>query len=228
MYTPPFNVVDDQAELRAMVAAARTGWLVTVEDGAPVATLLPLMWTGDTLIAHLARANPQWRSMADGDPVLVICTGPDAYVSPTWYPAKEGHGRVVPTWNYTAVHLSGTVRVHHDPEWLLDAVTALTRLHESGRADPWQVADAPEPYVAGQLRGIVGIEVSVTRVEGKAKLSQNRSTADQLGVIEGLRAEGPQGAAGTDVADAMAARLAGSEVPARTPASPGSPGPDRG
>lgn len=211
MYTPPVNVVDDDHEIRAMVAAARTGWLVTPDaDGVPVATLLPILWHGDVVIAHMAKANPQWRSMADHTPALIIVGGPEAYISPSWYAAKAEDGKVVPTWNYSAVHLTGTVRVHHDSAWLRDAVTELTGTHENGREHPWRVTDAPAPYIDGQLNGIVGIEFAVARVEGKAKLSQNRSEQDQAGVIAGLRAEGlsPHAAAGAAaVADAMARHI---------------------
>ena len=187
MYSPPFNTVADEDEIRAMVAAVGSAWFVTVDgDGAPQATLLPIMWRGDTVIAHIAKANSQWQTIRPGAPALLIVGGPEAYVSPSWYPAKAEHGKVVPTWNYTAVHLTGTVLVHHDSDWLRTAVTELTNVHEQDRDEPWQVSDAPAAYVDGQLRGIVGLEVAVTRVEGKAKLSQNRSEADQLGVIDGL------------------------------------------
>jgi transcriptional regulator len=190
-----------------MVAAARSGWFVTTgADGVPVATLLPIMWVDGIVIAHMAKANRQWRDLVPGAPALVIVTGPDAYVSPSWYAAKAEHGRVVPTWNYSAVHLTGTVEVHHEPEWLLAAVTHLTDTHEGSRADRWRVTDAPEAYVSGQLRGIVGIEVAVAKVEGKAKLSQNRSVGDQRGVIDGLRGEQVPGA--DAVADAMETLLA--------------------
>ncbi len=203
MYTPPFNVVADSAEIRAMVSAARTAWLVTVgEDGVPLATSLPILWRGDTVIAHMARANSQWKQIAPGMPTLLIVSGPEAYISPSWYAAKAEHGKVVPTWNYTAVHLTGTVQVHEDPEWIRDAVTELTRTHEAGRSHEWQVTDAPAQYIDAQLRGIVGIEVTVTGVEGKAKLSQNRSEADQRGVVEALRGEPFLGAG--DVAEQMA------------------------
>ena len=208
VYTPPFNSVADEAAIRAMVAEYRTAWLVTVgPDGIPTATLLPIFWHEDTVIAHQAKANAQWRTIAEDAPGLLICSGPEAYVSPSWYAAKAEHGKVVPTWNYSAVHLTGTVRVHHDPEWLRRAVTELTGNHEAGRPHPWQVSDAPEAYIAAQLNGIVGIEFTVTSVEGKAKLSQNRSAADQAGVIAGLREAGeldPHQAAGAHaVADAM-------------------------
>lgn len=210
VYTPPFNAVQDEAEIRAMVAAFRTAWLVTVDvDGFPAATLVPVMWHGDTVIAHIAKANPQWRAISDDVPALLIAGGPEAYISPSWYAAKAEHGKVVPTWNYSAVHLTGTVRVHQESEWLRRAVTELTDTHETGREHRWQVTDAPQTYIDSQLNGIVGIEFSVTRVEGKAKLSQNRSEADQSGVIAGLRADrlGPHDAAGAAaVADAMEAR----------------------
>jgi transcriptional regulator len=203
MYVPRFNAVEDDAEIRAMVAAARTAWLVTVaEDGTPQATLVPIIWEGSTVLAHVARANAQWRHIAPGGRALLVVTGPDAYISPSWYAAKDEHGKVVPTWNYTAVHLTGTVRVHHEPEWLCRVVTALTDMHERSRPDRWAVTDAPEDYIAAQLRAIVGIEVDVEHVDAKAKLSQNRSAADQLGVIRGLLEDGTAGA--TAIAGAMA------------------------
>jgi transcriptional regulator len=199
MYIPSFNRIDDDDEIRRFVATARSAEFVTVDrDGIPVATLLPIMWDGDVVLAHMARANPQWKTIAAGragnrhlagSPALLICSGPEAYISPSWYAAKAEHGRVVPTWNYSAVHLSGTVRVHEDREWLRDVVTRLTAVHEDGRDQPWQPSDAPEKYIEGQLGGIVGLEITVTRVEGKAKLSQNRSEDDRRGVMKGLLEE---------------------------------------
>jgi transcriptional regulator len=207
VYTPRFNRADDEQELRALVDACRTAWLVTTGGGGePLATLLPILWRADTVVAHMARANPHWREIPPRTPALLIVTGPDAYVSPSWYAAKREHGRVVPTWNYSAVHLRGPAEVHEDPAWLREAVTELTDVHEGRRQEPWQVTDAPEAYVEGQLRGIVGIEVRVTAVAGKAKLSQNRSEADVRGVVSGLRAEGrPQE---QDVATAMERQIA--------------------
>lgn len=190
MYTPRFNKVHEDAEIREMVAAARIGWLVTVDaDGLPQATLLPLIWECDTVITHMARANGHWRQIKRDAPALVVVTGPDAYITPSWYAGKAEHGKVVPTWNYTAVHLSGTALVHEDPGWLRMAVTDLTDRHEQPRAEPWQVGDAPDDFVEGQLRAIVGVEVKVEKVEGKAKLSQNRSEVDQRNVIDGLMRE---------------------------------------
>lgn len=204
MFVPTVNRLDDDSEVRRLVAHARTAQFVTVgEDGFPVATLLPIIWTGDVVLAHMAKANPQWRGLAAASPCLLVCSGPEAYVSPSWYATKAEHGRVVPTWNYSAVHLSGTVTVHDDRDWLRDIVTRLTDLHEGHRDTPWHVGDAPEAYIGGQLGGIVGLEVAITRVEAKAKLSQNRSTADRQGVVDGLRGENFGGA--RDVADAMAA-----------------------
>ncbi|MCW2818496.1 MAG: transcriptional regulator [Marmoricola sp.] len=194
MYVPCANAVEDPEEVRALVAAVGSAHLVTVgPDGFPLATLLPVLWDGDRLLGHLARANDHWRAIRDAGPQapgLAVVTGPEAYVSPSWYAAKAEQGRVVPTWNYTQVQLVGGVEVHDDPEWLLDLVTRLTQVHEADRPVPWAVGDAPAAYVRGQLRAIVGVELHVERVEAKAKLSQNRSAADVAGVVAGLRADG--------------------------------------
>jgi transcriptional regulator len=204
MYTPPFNAVHDESEIRAMVAAARVAWFVTVDEaGSPVATSLPIIWHRDMVVAHMAKANPHWKQISPDMPALLIVSGPDAYISPSWYAAKSEHGKVVPTWNYTAVHLAGTVRVREETQWLRDAVTQLTDLHEQDREDRWHVSDAPANYIEGQLRGIVGLEITITKVEGKAKLSQNRSDADQLGVIKALKSEPYNGAIA--IAESMSA-----------------------
>ncbi len=206
MYTPPFNLQDNEAELRAFVAYVRAGWLVTNgQVAAPSATFLPVIWRDNTVIAHFAKANPHWREIGPETAALIIVTGPDAYVSPTWYAAKAEHGKVVPTWNYSAVHLTGLAQVHHEPEWLRMAVEELTHEHEGRRQEPWHVTDAPSAYIEAQLRGIVGVELTVSKVEGKAKLSQNRSRADREGVVTGLR----QSARPDDlsVADQMASAL---------------------
>ena len=207
MYVPRFNEVADEAELRAMVAAIGSAELITTAaDGYPRATLLPIVWDGDTVVAHFARANPHWQTIVDGAPVLLVCAGAQAYVSPTWYAAKAEHGRVVPTWNYSTVHLRGPVRIVDDAAWLRAAVTRLTDHHEADRPDRWQVTDAPEAFIEGQLRGIVGVEIAVEKVEGKAKLSQNRSEADRRGVVAGLiGAGGPE--------NDVVARLMAEELP---------------
>ena len=207
MYVPRFNAMDE-AELRSMVDAVGAAELITVgEDGFPLATRLPVLWHGDRLVFHLAYANPHWRSISDGTPALAVVTGPEAYISPSWYAAKAEHGRVVPTWNYSAVHVTGHVTVHRDPEWLLGAVTALTDAHEGRRLHPWAVSDAPDTYVAQQLKAIVGVELAIRTVEGKAKRSQNRSDEDRNGVVGGLREDG--GARERAVADQMERDLTG-------------------
>lgn len=191
MYVPVFNALDDADEIRRLVAHAGSAELVTVgPEGYPLSTLLPVVWDGDRVVMHMARANPQWRSIGDDAPALAVVTGPQAYVSPSWYASKAEHGRVVPTWNYSAVHLTGRARVVTDEVWLRDAVTLLTAQHEDGRPAPWAVSDAPADFVTRQLRAVVGVELRVERVEAKAKLSQNRSAADHAGVVAGLAQEG--------------------------------------
>ena len=205
MYIPHFNAMADAHAARALVEAVGTAQLVTVgPDGYPMATLLPVIWD-ERLVFHLARANQHWKAIAPDSPALAVVTGPEGYVSPSWYATKVEHGKVVPTWNYSAVEFRGRVTVHDDPDWLLEAVTRLTDLHEGTRAERWLVTDAPEDYLHKQLRAIVGVEMVVERVEGKAKLSQNRSDEDRTGVIDGLRREG--GGREGQLADAMAAEL---------------------
>jgi transcriptional regulator len=190
LYVPRLNVMYPD-DVRPFVAAVGTAQLVTVgEDGTPDATFLPVLWEGDRLVGHLARANAHWRRIVGGSPALAIVTGPDTYVSPSWYATKAEHGRVVPTWNYTVVHLRGAVTVHDDAEWVRGLVTRLTEHHEQPRDDPWAVTDAPADYVEKNLRPIVGVEVVVGSVEAKAKLSQNRSDEDRAGVAAGLVADG--------------------------------------
>ena len=144
---------------------------------------------------HVARNNDQWRKPALGES-LAIVRGPDAYVSPSWYAAKAEHGRVVPTWNYVTAHVYGRLVVHDDPAWVEDVVRRLTAKHEAarvavpGQSPQWSVDDAPRPFIEGQLRAIVGLELRITRIEAKAKLSQNRPVADIAGVVAGLSARG--------------------------------------
>lgn len=200
-YIPQAHGMTDDA-VRDLVAAVGSGWLVTASAGtAPSATLLPVLWDDDLVVAHMAKANSHWREIGDGVPARLIVTGPEAYVSPSWYASKAEHGRVVPTWNYVAVQLVGRARIHRDAAWLREAVTRLTDRHERDRVDPWHVDDAPDDYVAAMLEGIVGIELRVESVEAKAKLSQNRSAADQAGVVAGLDGVGEPAARA--VADAM-------------------------
>lgn len=196
MYVPHFNALDDADAIRSMVADIGSAQLITIgPDGYPLATLLPVVWRGDTVIAHLARANPHWKSIGADEPVLLVVTGPQAYISPSWYASKAEHGRVVPTWNYSVVQLSGRATVHDDPGWVRGAVDELVERHEGHRQTPWSSADAPQKYLDGQLRAIVGVEIAVERVEAKAKLSQNRSDGDRAGVVDGLLSEDSREAA---------------------------------
>lgn len=146
------------------------------------------------LLGHIALANPQWSSAQPGVPALVIVHGPQAYISPSWYESSREHGRAVPTWNYTSVHFTGPVTFHTGADWLRDVVTRLTERYEAGRPGRWWLDDAPEQYIAGQLRAIVGVEMTIERIEAKDKLSQNRPPEDRAHVITALRAEPEPGA----------------------------------
>jgi transcriptional regulator len=195
MYVPAHFRQDDPAELHALIDAVPFATLVTVEEGRPIASHVPMLLDAHrgakgTLVCHVARANPQWRAITPQTEALAIFLGTDAYVSPNWYTSKAEHGRVVPTWNYVAVHAWGRVRLVDDSSELRALVTRLTRRHEAARPDPWTVEDAPESYVRDQLRGIVGLEIAIERIEGKWKLSQNRPRADIEGVIDGLESSG--------------------------------------
>lgn len=198
MYTPPAFRDDDRASIHATIEAAGLATLVTMTAEGLVGTPLPLFLVADegplgTLYGHVARANPQWRLAATGE-ALAIFAGPDAYVSPGWYATKAEHGRVVPTWNYAAVHARGVAEFFEDADRLRAVVARLTDRHEAGRAVPWSVDDAPEGFVRAQLKGIVGVRLPIARLEGKAKFSQNRGAADREGVVRGLRAGGDPGA----------------------------------
>ncbi|WP_342640967.1 FMN-binding negative transcriptional regulator [Rhodoligotrophos ferricapiens] len=190
MYIPPAFRDDDKESLHATIRAARLANFVTATADGPFATPLPLYLddsegTHGVIYGHLAKANPQWRLPILGHG-LAIFMGPDAYVTPAWYPTKRETGKVVPTWNYMAVHAYGPVEFFEDPDRLLDVVRRLTDLHEGGRASPWSVSDAPPEFIQAQLRGIVGLRMPIARFEGKRKMSQNRNAADRAGVVAGL------------------------------------------
>lgn len=192
MYTPAAFRLDDLPALDETIRAARLANLVTATADGPMATPLPLFLDPEegpygTLYGHLARANPHWKAEPVGD-TLAIFMGADAYVTPSWYAGKREHGKVVPTWNYETVQAFGPVEFFDDADRLLDIVTRLTRLHESTRAEPWAVSDAPEPYVRAQLRAIIGLRLPIARLEGKRKMSQNRTPEDRAGVAAGLAA----------------------------------------
>lgn len=200
MYVPAHFAVDDAgaAEFLSQIEAAD---LVTATEDGLVATFLPLVFVpeGGAFHGHVARKNDQWQRPVIGE-ALVIAHGVDAYISPSWYPSKAEHGRVVPTWNYTIAHVYGELVVHDDVDWLDAMVRRLTDRQEGGRAQPWSVDDEPPKFHAGQLRGIVGLELLISRIEVKFKLSQNRKEADVDGVVAGLAADGRE-----DVADAVQA-----------------------
>ena len=199
MYTPAHFAASPDAitDLLTRPAAAN---LVTATAQGILATMLPLIYEPSigehgALHGHLARNNPQWSAPALGES-LVILQGADAYVSPSWYASKREHGRVVPTWNYSTAHVYGELVVHEDAAWLGNHVRQLTDVHEAGSDRPWSVDDAPERFISGQLRAIVGVELIISRIEGKTKLSQNRTDADISGVIAGLQAVGQPEIAG--------------------------------
>src|SRR3954452_16158679 len=203
MYVPAHFAMDDAA-VRDLLTHHGAADLVTATADGLLATILPFVHEPDdgefgALLGHVARNNDQWRREVLGE-ALVIVRGPDAYVSPGWYASKAEHGRVVPTWDYVLAHVHGELVVHDDVAWLDAHVRRLTEAHERGRTEPWAVSDAPERFVAGQLRAIVGLEVRIRRVEAKWKLSQNRPGADIDGVVAGLAADGR-----ADVAGAAAA-----------------------
>lgn len=204
MYMPPAFRVDDREQLEALIRERPLATLVTNGPDGPMASHLPLLPipAAGVLRGHLARANPHWRSL-DGAAGLAIFHGPEAYVTPSWYPSKAEGGRVVPTWNYAVVHVRGRLATFDDPERLLALVTALTDAREDARAEPWRVADAPAEFVARQLKGIVGLDLAITSIEGKWKMSQNRAAPDRAGVVEGLRRDGD--AASMAVADLVEA-----------------------
>jgi transcriptional regulator len=190
MYLPAHFEQNDAQALQALMRAQPLATLVTTAADGLTADHLPLEYDAGSgvLRGHVARANPLWRH-ADGQPVLAVFSGPQAYVSPAWYPSKAATHKVVPTWNYTVVHAHGRLRAVDDAPWLRALVGRLTERFEGARAtppEPWSVTDAPDDYLEQMLRAIVGVEIRVERLLGKWKLSQNRSEADRLGVAAGL------------------------------------------
>jgi transcriptional regulator len=190
MYLPKHFEQHDPQALQALMREHPLAALVSTGADGVTADHLPLEYDAatNTLRGHVARANPLWQH-ADGQPVLAVFRGAQAYVTPSWYPSKAATHKVVPTWNYTVVHAHGTLRAVADAPWLHALVSRLTGHHEAPRAQPWAVSDAPDDFVQQMLRAIVGIEIPVARLVGKWKVSQNRNEADRLGVADGLAAE---------------------------------------
>jgi transcriptional regulator len=195
MYTPPPFVETQTSELTTLLRANPLGILVTHAGGGLDANHVPFLIDEErgiagTLVAHVARANPVWQQVAEGDDVLVIFRGAHGYVSPNWYPSKQVTHRHVPTWNYEVVHAHGRIRVIDDEKYVRGVVARLTREHEARLPEPWKMTDAPADYLAEELAHIVGIEVEITRLEGKRKLSQNRTAEDFEGAVRGVEGSG--------------------------------------
>ena len=211
MYQPPHFREDRREVQHALIAAHSLGLLITAGPGGLQANFIPFLIDAaaserGTLRAHLARANPQLQELGVVDECLVVFQGPQAYVSPSLYPTKQETGKVVPTWNYITVHAWGRPRVMDDAAWVANQVGDLTGHKEAERAAPWAVTDAPEPFIAAQLKAIVGLEIPIARIEGKWKVSQNRTAVDRAGVAQGLRDEALRGAG--EEAALMAAQVA--------------------
>jgi transcriptional regulator len=213
MYQPSHGrfVVDDPLELLGQLVAIFPATLVTTTlDGELRTSMLPMLFdpgAGDhgTLRGHLARPNEQWRDARPDAEAIAIFNGADAYVSPSWYAEKQRTGRVVPTWNYTTVVAHGALVAHDDVDWLVAHVRQLVDAHEGMRLEPWSIDDAPEKYIRGQAKGIVGLELVLTRVDAKRKLTQNRSRDDIAGAVAGLsRGSARERAVADDMRDAAA------------------------
>lgn len=190
MYIPPAFKLSELSDIHRAICEARSATLVTATAVGLIGTPLPVLLAESegpygTLYAHVARANPQWK-LAPTAEAMAIFSGPEAYITPSWYATKAETHKVVPTWNYVAIHAYGPVEFIDDSDRVLDIVTRLTDLHEAARAERWSVADAPEDFIKSQLRGIVGLRLPITRLEAKQKMSQNRPAVDRTGVIEGL------------------------------------------
>jgi len=199
----------DPDVLRDTVRSIRAGELITVGADGPEASFLPLLISDDAgaVTGHLARANGQWRRADLSVPALITWVGPYAYVSPSYYPSKREHGKAVPTWNFITVQARGVLTLHEDDGWKRAHVAALSDFHEAALPAPWSIDDAPTEYIDGLVKGIVGIELRVTSIEGKWKLSQNQTAQDIAGAMAGLASEGPGPAA--TVAREMGAAMGG-------------------
>ena len=207
MYLPKYHQLTDQDAIQALIKAHPLGaWVYPSADGL-VANHIPFYLDRHagpfgTLIGHVSRANTVWQQLRDNCPSVILFQGPQAYITPNWYPGKVAHGKVVPTWNYTVAHAHGTARAIEVPQWLLGMLEQLTQSQEKeqegAQARPWRVADAPADYIDRLMRGIVGIEIPITRLEGKRKASQDEDMADRVGTVQGLQASA------SDNAQAMA------------------------
>lgn len=194
MYIRKAHQLIDQDAIRGLMADYPLGaWVCQGADGVLIANHIPFVLDPSrgphgTLVGHVSRANGVWRELAAGGlPSVVMFQGPQAYITPGWYPGKAAHGKVVPTWNYAVAHAHGVARAVDDPQWLLAMLNQLTTAQEAGQATPWRVDDAPRPYIDKLLRAIVGIEIPLDRLEGKLKASQDEAPEDRLGTVAGLQ-----------------------------------------
>jgi transcriptional regulator len=199
MYIPKHFAETDVSVLHALIKSHPLATWVTQAEGELVANHIPFLLDpaqGElgTLVGHVARANPVWQTFPKTVNSLLVFQGAEAYITPSWYPSKQAHGKAVPTWNYAVVHAHGMPRIVEDRDWLLQHVSHLTNTHEANQPLPWKVADAPQDYIERMLEAIVGIEIPIAKLIGKWKVSQNRPEADKQGVIEGLGAQGNAGA----------------------------------
>ena len=191
MYQPP-HFIEPRLEVKhELIRAHPLGLLISLADGAPVANAVPFLLDAagaplGVLRAHVARGNTQWQALQSSPSTLAVFQGVNTYVTPSWYQTKQETGKVVPTWNYAMVQVRGAMRVIEDRDWLLALVTALTKVHEGPREKPWAVTDAPAAFIDSQLKGIVGLEMEIASIDGKWKVSQNRSSEDVRGVVTGV------------------------------------------
>jgi transcriptional regulator len=208
MYVPEHFKLGDVGEQHALMRAYPFAALITTSDAGFEVTHLPTVLKSEGALGvvecHVSRANPHWKEISKSGRGLLIYTGPEAYITPAWYPSKHAHGKVVPTWNYAVVHAHGSAEVIDDRQWLVRHVSELTDQQEAGAAVPWATSDAPGNYVEMLARGIVGMRFTIDRIEGKAKMSQNRELPDRAGVVAGLKGRGTE--ADAKVADLVAAK----------------------
>lgn len=192
MYTPAYHAFTDIEKMQAHIAEHALGAWVCNAHGQLIANHIPFVLdekhgSNGRLLAHVSRANPVWRELIGGAPSVVMFIGPSAYITPSWYPGKRQHGKVVPTWNYVTVHVHGVARAMEDSCWILDVLNRLTDTQESQRTEPWKVSDAPSAYIDKMLRAVVGIEITIDRVEGRLKVSQDEDEQDRRGTVDGLQ-----------------------------------------
>jgi transcriptional regulator len=196
VYNPKHFAQTNQAIILETIRELGAAELITFGSNGIEASYLPLLINDEATVirGHFARANQQWKHVDPNVPALACWRGPDTYISPSLYPTKQEHGKVVPTWNFITIQIRGTVVIHDDPQWVEELVRSLTTVHEAGSAQPWSVDDAPRGYIDSMIAAIVGVEVLVTSIEAKWKLSQNKTPAEIEGVIDGLRTSDARGA----------------------------------